>query len=223
MAAAMLETPSRVWRRIQEVEGQDMPSLPSLPVFEDSVDQVSTTSESMDLSNASNPLTSTPATFKSSNTMATIRPPGSAGSTARFAHSINSRSSKSSVGLSASRASSVYQSILAPKREDSFDVSVIPSVPHNQLEDMEIRSSDQESRGKDDSVPDDYLPPISVDADHDVDVDLSDALRPISRSNSPGPDLPGMTPKSKRYDYSISLKSEPQVRPTISRYATISD
>ncbi|KAF7798727.1 hypothetical protein EIP86_009952 [Pleurotus ostreatoroseus] len=210
MAAAMLETPSRVWRRIQEVEGQDMPSLPSLPVFEDSADQASTQSESMDLSDASNPLTSTPATYKSSNTMTTIRPPGSTGSTARFAHSINSRSSKSSTGLSASRASTAYQSIGASKRDDSFDVSIIPVIPR---EDLDIRSSDHESRSKDDSVPDDYLPPISIDADHDVDVDLSDALRPISRSNSPGPDLPGMTPMSKKYDYSVSLKSEPRPSP----------
>ncbi|KAJ8454238.1 hypothetical protein ONZ45_g19381 [Pleurotus djamor] len=35
MAAAYLETPSRVWRRIEAVEGRDMPSLPSLPTFDD--------------------------------------------------------------------------------------------------------------------------------------------------------------------------------------------
>lgn len=104
----------------------------------------------------------------------------------------------------------MYQSNGALK-DDSFDVSIIPTVPRDQLEELDIRSSDQESRTKDDSVPDDYLPPISIDADHDVDVDLSDALRPISRSNSPGPDLPGMTPLSKKYDYSVSLKSEPRV------------
>ena len=36
--AAMLETPSRIWRRIEAVEDRDMPSLPSLSPFEDSVD-----------------------------------------------------------------------------------------------------------------------------------------------------------------------------------------
>ena len=35
--ATMLETPSRIWRRIEEVEDRDMPSLPSLSPFEDSV------------------------------------------------------------------------------------------------------------------------------------------------------------------------------------------
>ena len=35
--ATMLETPSRIWRRIEAVEDKDMPSLPSLS-FEDSVD-----------------------------------------------------------------------------------------------------------------------------------------------------------------------------------------
>lgn len=212
MAAAMLETPSRIWRRIQEVEAEDMPSLPSLPAFEDSADQASTISESMDLSNDSNPLTSTPATFKSSNTMATIRAPPSTDSTARFAQSIVSRSSKSSMALSASRGS-VGRLNGVPK-DKSFDISIIPSLPNilhrDELGDAEIHSSDQES--KEDSVPDDYLPPIGIDTDHDGDFDLSDALRPLSRSNSPGPDLPGMTPKSKKkYDYSVSIKSEPRV------------
>src|ERR1700733_10930673 len=32
----LLETPSRVWRRIDAAEGADMPSLPSLPTFDDS-------------------------------------------------------------------------------------------------------------------------------------------------------------------------------------------
>ena len=36
--AAMLETPSRIWRRIEAIEDRDMPSLPSLPPFEDSFD-----------------------------------------------------------------------------------------------------------------------------------------------------------------------------------------
>ncbi|KAJ3553173.1 hypothetical protein NM688_g3757 [Phlebia brevispora] len=217
MSAPMLETPSRIWRRIQEVEGQDMPSLPSLPVFEDSAEQASTVSESLDLSNDSSPLTSTPATFKSSNTMATIRPPPSTGSTARFAHSIASRSSKSSTGPSVSRASATNLYGTHSKKDDSFDVSVIPSLPgtltRDQLGDIEIRSSDQDSVHKDNSVPDDYLPPVSVDAVHDGDLDLSDALRPVSRSNSPGPEFAGMTPMSKKYDYSISLKSEAQPSP----------
>jgi hypothetical protein len=33
--ATMLETPSRIWRRIEAVEDREMPSLPSLPPFED--------------------------------------------------------------------------------------------------------------------------------------------------------------------------------------------
>lgn len=35
MATAMLETPSRIWRRIEAIEDRDMPSLPSLPLFDE--------------------------------------------------------------------------------------------------------------------------------------------------------------------------------------------
>ena len=214
MAGLTLETPSRIWRRIEEIEGQDMPSLPSLPAFEDSEDQPASPSESAELSQESSPYTSTPATFKGSNTMATIQPSGSVGSNARFAQSIASRSSKSSIGPSASRAS---VGRLALKHDsESFDISLIPSLPHvlprDQLNDLEVRSSDQESHSDHRSVADAYLPPVGRETDRDVDLDLSEALRPISRSNSPGPDLPGATPMSKKYDYSVSLRSEPQVR-----------
>ena len=190
-----------------------MPSLPSLPPLEDS-GEPSLPSVSMDLSIESNPLTSTPATFKSSNTATTIRPPGSAGSTARFAQSIASRSSKSSTGpTSISRANSIR---FGQKYEESFDISPIPSLPNilsrDQLGDIEIRSSDQESQIDNHPVSNEYLPPVGVDTDHDNDLDLSDALRPVSRSNSPSPEIPGMTAMQKKYDYSVSLKSEPQVR-----------
>ncbi|CCM02678.1 uncharacterized protein FIBRA_04783 [Fibroporia radiculosa] len=200
--AAMLETPSRVWRRIEAIEGQDMPSLPSLPAFEDSADHESeTTDTSYDHPQDVLPIHSTPAAF-SSHTMSTIRPPSSTASTARFAHSLASRSSKSV--LSASRDNIVKQA-----KEESFDVSSIPSLPdmHQYNHDLDIRSSDQDTehssspgahslRGFDGNVVEDV----------EGDLDLSDALQSVSRPHSPAMD--DIATPSKKYDYSVSLRSE---------------
>ncbi len=81
------------------------------------------------------------------------------------------------------------------------------------LDDVEIRSSDQETtEGRDNSMPDAYLPPIDADTGAEEEFDLSDALQSISRSNSPSPKNISVEPTpKKKYDYSISLQSEPQV------------
>ena len=214
--AGMLETPSRVWRRIQDTEGQDMPSLPSLPAFEDSGDrQTESTDEDEDVLPNSIQLQSTPAALSAFHkTASTIRPPNSAGSTARFARSIISRSSRSS--LNSSRSNTVRQQSLPP--EESFDISAIPRLPNanDNTDFADIRSSDQETEGSNEgsiegsnegSVPDVYLPPGIVDDD---ELDITEALASVSRSGSPAPDVQP-TPK-KLYDYSVSLKSEPKVR-----------
>ena len=209
--AAILETPSRVWRRIQDIEGQEMPSLPSIPVMDDLTEMHSETTSDLDASRESNPVTSTPAAFSSHhNTMSTIKQPItlSVGSTARFANSIASRPSKSSgIGMSASgsRGSFSKQQVaqqLQPE-QSSFDISMIPSLPQPH-DDIEIRSSDQDTHS---SVADAYLPPMSTGAEEDLDI--SEALRSVSRSGSP---VEQIDPAPwKNYDYSVSLKSEPKV------------
>ncbi|KAJ3509021.1 hypothetical protein NMY22_g16432 [Coprinellus aureogranulatus] len=119
--AGMLETPSRIWRRIEAVQDREMPSLPSLPSFDDSDGEESAMSrvleESEDdlndsLGDMSLPVHSTPATSNHTATV-TLQPPLSAASTARFAHSIASRSSKSSIGPTAMNKSG----------KDSFDIT----------------------------------------------------------------------------------------------------
>ena len=203
----MLETPSRLWRRIQDIEGHEMPSLPSIPVMEDSADGRSETTD--DLSGDSDPIHSTPAAFSShTNTMSTIKQPLalSATSTARFANSITSRSSKSGMSASGSKGSVSRQS-MAPQQQHSFDISMIPSLPPPH-DDMEIRSSDQDTQSRDSSVGDAYLPPIDIPGMED-DLDLTDALQSVSRSGSPVEQV-NPTPR-KGYDYSVSLRSEPKV------------
>ncbi|KAI1790299.1 hypothetical protein LXA43DRAFT_1149321, partial [Ganoderma leucocontextum] len=209
--AAYLETPSRVWRRIQADQDQDMPSLPSLPAFEDSVAPTESDHESsQDDMQIASPIHSTPHVL--SHIASTVRAPSSTSSTARFAHSLVSRSSKSS--LSVSRGLSATGRMSVGHTEDSFDVSSIPSMPirRDDSEELDIRSSDQDTHS---SVPEDYLPPPIEDI-VDADLDLSDALQSISRSNSPGLDDRdnGETPRRKSdYDYSMSLRSEPKASP----------
>ena len=96
--ATMLETPSRIWRRIEAAEAREMPSLPSLPPFEDSGDLEESSDPNQHddednydelFANISSPMQSTP-TSSHNTVTSTFRGPPSATSTARFAHSIAS-------------------------------------------------------------------------------------------------------------------------------------
>ncbi|TFK53458.1 hypothetical protein OE88DRAFT_1676650 [Heliocybe sulcata] len=204
MQAMQLETPSRIWRRIQEAENQEMPSLPSMPVFEDSQAD-GTESEDQDPSESGDflPVHSTPAVASSHGpTRSTVRPPSSTLSTARFASSIASRSVNGKSALSISRAS-------ASRKQDteSFDVSVIPSLPNASREEA---GSDS---GKDEEDVVEMLsrsvkPP---EDDSMQDLALSGSLESVSRSNSPRPAYAATA--KKNYDYSISLRTEPKPSP----------
>ncbi|KAJ7105464.1 hypothetical protein C8R43DRAFT_1165567 [Mycena crocata] len=216
--AGMLETPSRIWRRIEAIEDRDMPSLPSLPAFGDSDGENESLNQSSDrndadevdeqLSNMSAPMHSTPA--PSSHQASTMRAASSTSSTSRFANSI-ARTSRSSMGRSSTRGFSTRQS-----HPDSFDdVSAIPSLPDVQAERGTGDFSEEEFDRSRDSVPDVYLPPDEDEEDEEgeQDVSLTDALESVSRTSSPqlfNRDEP--TPK-KNYDYSVSLRSEPQPSP----------
>ncbi|KAF8159408.1 hypothetical protein B0H34DRAFT_703324 [Crassisporium funariophilum] len=219
--AAMLETPSRIWRRIEAIEDRDMPSLPSLPHFEDSGEVEEQSEEILrheyddqydeEVDSISSRLHSTPASTHHTVT-STVHPPSSTSSTARFAQSLASRSNKSTGGLS-SRGMSTRQS-----QHDSFEV---PSLPKIQMGSGTGHYSDgtDEDEGSRSSVPDVYLPPPDEDddeLDRRSDLSMSDALQSISRTSSPPfppePMSRDKTPK-KHYDFSVSLKSEPKASP----------
>jgi hypothetical protein len=104
--------------------------------------------------------------------------------------------------------------------QESFDVSVIPSLPdggdgsdEDEMEDTGRRYSLLKSK---DSVPDVYLPPEEEDDAAAQHFSLTEALESVSRASSPFPHDDGVeqiydaTPK--KYDYSVSLRSEPKVR-----------
>lgn len=214
---AMLETPSRVWRRIEAVEDRDMPSLPSLPPFEDSaeIDQSSSEIDAAlrdeNLSDISAPIHSTPAAISSHTATSTIRAKSSTSSTARFASSIASRSTKSSLALSA-KTNGSSNSARRSQRADSFDISSIPSLPDAKNAEPE---SNDEWEEESNSVPDDHLPPEDQ-IYGDQDLSLTDALQSLSRSSTPpdpslGEEFQNEPTPKKHYEYSVSLRSEPKV------------
>jgi hypothetical protein len=197
---ALLETPSRIWRRIEADEQNDMPSLPDVPAFEDSNDvNATTTSEESHQShlNPTSPLQSTPAP---TSAQTTFRLQSSTSSTARFAQSIASRTSRSGSAFSSSTGSLSKRSpptASTQRTEISFDdVSAIDSyLPSNKIgvQDTEV--------GED---------------DHEDDMSLEEALQPPSRGGSPFPleDISGHG--HSKYSYSVSLRSEPKVCKVIS-------
>ncbi|KAJ8079575.1 hypothetical protein PM082_011162 [Marasmius tenuissimus] len=208
--ALMLESPSRIWRRIEADDDRDMPSLPSLPPMDDSNDDINIQESSLSIgdsedsvNNIASPIHSTPAvsshhstrTFRGGASVGSMGASSNTGSAARFANSI-ARSSRSSAARS--RFSSISGVSLAskngqgPPELESFDISAIPSLP-----DAAVQGSD---------------------IDLDTTNDLSDALDSVSRASSPflAPiEPPGETPgnKTKYFDYEVSLKSEPKPSP----------
>lgn len=185
--AALLETPSRIWRRIQAVEGQDMPSLPEVPAFEDSADADPSSSrllpqESDDTTDEDDPLQGISSTRHStpaaSQYASTLRPFGSANSTPRFVNSFGSRKSfvaSPGIGFRTSPRDSLGINKLSPLPRIDLAVDV---------DDNDISGHDlgQESKS---SVPDVYLPP--PDDEDEEDVSITDALQSVSRTSSPAP------------------------------------
>ncbi|KAK0501582.1 hypothetical protein EDD18DRAFT_1066550 [Armillaria luteobubalina] len=204
-----LETPSRIWRRIEAIEDRDMPSLPSIPGFDDSDGSIEAHTPTDDLSvsdvNVGTPMHSTPAL--SSHHSPASRNPSSVSSTSRFAHSY-ARSARSSAATSAPRGTKANASY-------SFDVSAIPSLPDVQDEQGVLRQSK-------DSVPDVYLPPDGADGDEEQDASISEALQSISRSSSPFSEQVQPTPR-KNYDYVVPLRSEPKSTKSVSMSHSIAD
>ena len=153
----MLETPSRIWRRIEAREGRDIPSLPSIPLYEDSAEAIEEFEEETtgDILNSGledhhenvdegeeeeetsrmhstpmPPAARRPVSAPNSATTATA-------STARFAQSIASRSTRSSLASSSGTnatplATSRGLSTRQTRHESlaaSFDAPSLPRIP----------------------------------------------------------------------------------------------
>src|SRR6266403_2857651 len=193
---ALLETPSRIWRRIEADEQNDMPSLPEVPPYEDSNDlNATTTSEESHQSaiNPTSPLQSTPAPTSNQNT---IRLQSSTSSSTRFAQSITSRASRSGSAFSSSTGSLSQHSrpsVSIQRSEISFDdVSAIPLYPQSN-----IVVSDEAG--------------VEVGRDDLEDMSLVEALPPPSHGGSSFSPEGVAGDVHSKYSYSVSLRSEPKV------------
>ncbi|KAJ3512287.1 hypothetical protein NLJ89_g3604 [Agrocybe chaxingu] len=201
--ATMLETPSRIWRRIEAIEEQDMPSLPSLPPFEDStgedelqnaeINDMDNEESGDNMETMSTRIHSTPASTHHTLT-STFRAPGSSSSTARFAQSIESRSNKSLTGPLSVRG--------MPSRRSHHDSFEVPSLPHIEPAAAtghysEETDEDMESRS---SVPEVYLPPEEDENPdrEDRDFSLTDAL-----------DQEDTPKKGQEFSFSAASESKP--------------
>lgn len=219
----MLETPSRIWRRIEAVEAEtgDMPSLPSLPGFDDSaaedVDPSLSRARSVSLSLSHNsvslpPVQSTPA-ISFATTRSTIRPQSSTSSTVRFANSIHTnRSGKStfSGSGSGSREKTVRSAL-----DESFNV---PEISYHYEEDGDAEQEmviDSGSGFPDVHFSTHHISQEELEGEGEQELSLTEALESISRTSSPRPDVHEIdngtmrTPAQfKTYDYSVSLRAE---------------
>lgn len=193
-----------------------MPSLPSVPALEDSDAEPLTsrvlpqesdenTDEDENLGSISSPPHSTPAASQY-----TIRPFGSANTTAHLANSLASRKSFGTSRSFGSRNSKL----------DSFNISKVPSLTrinaaagnaHDSVSDHDVQ---EESKS---SVPDVYLPPPDDDEFEGEGLSIADALQSVSRSGSPAPFAVDAFEEDesleKPHDHSRSLKSEPKHSP----------
>ena len=230
MAGLMLETPSRILRRI-DAPDDDMPSLPPVPDFEDdscvlSSSQISSrsviprepshksgSSDVLHASDESLPYQSTPALSHLQRTVSTVRPPPSAKSSARFAHSLaSSRSRSTRSAASQSRNGSGKQFM-----DETFDVSEIKPVPPDVSADSDddyAGAMSLELANSKASIPVNHQPEVpSLDEE---DLDLTEAMEDIGRSRSPfqpedhSLDAPPRN-GGKYYDYEVSLKSGTKV------------
>jgi hypothetical protein len=195
------ETPSRVWRRIEEAQAEELPSLPSLPEFEDQsfpyegnqnnnytadgtddgdVRSVSTSSNT----SQDAPTQSTPQAVSNNGRSRTMSNglPSSASSTVRFANSIlTSRSAGTSIAKTVT--------------EESFEVSgILPRADSSGGEDMDL---DVASR---DSIPAVHVDPSEAQEDEDGErsISLTEALPSPIREGSP----------TKELDYEESVLSD---------------
>ena len=231
MAGLMLETPSRLLRRIDALDDDDMPSLPPVPDFEDdsgvlSSSQISShsvnpreahhksgSSDVLHASDESLPYQSTPTILHSQRTISTVRPPPSVRSSARFAQSLASSRSRST----RSASSQPRNGSGGQFRDVTFDVSEIKPIPPDVSTDSDddyVGAMSLELANSKASIPINYQPQApSLDEE---ELDLTEAMEDIGRSDSsfqPEDHSADVPPRKggEYYDYEVSLQSEAKV------------
>jgi len=192
----LLETPSRVWRRIQDAQHVDMPSLPSLPAIDDITDDV----DSSFLPNGNNnkraeldddhlislPVQPTPTLPSSRHT---YQPPPSRRSSAGQPSSILSQ------GLNKSTRST--PTVRFADKHETFEISAVATTT------SDFSGFHPHGGGADvDDINSKFIDGLAL-PDVDLSLGLDDALQPTSRSHSP----------VRRDSSTVGLRSDSRVRP----------
>ncbi|KAF9073179.1 hypothetical protein BDP27DRAFT_1319010 [Rhodocollybia butyracea] len=214
--ASLLETPSRIWRRIEAEGSRDMPSLPSVPGFDDSAEisnytenpeQNHDTRDERSFGQPDSPIHSTPAA-------STIRPSSSTNSTTRFANSLARSARSSLVYSSVSRAQSTR-----PSYSDSFDISAIPPLPEDNFEDeSDYQPTSDDLLGSKESAPEEFGCRTEGEEERDLDISLPDALESISSPYNSEPERGRSTKEPSYIDYEVPLKSSAPSTPFSTKF-----
>jgi len=195
----LLETPSRVWRRIQDAQHVDMPSLPSLPAIDDITDDV----DASLFPNSGNakrapvdqvdddllislPVQSTPTLPSSRHT---YQPPSSRRSSAGQPNSILSQ------GLHKSTRST--PTVRFADKHESFEISAAATTTSD-FSGFHLHGRDTDV----DDINSKFINGLAL-PNVDLSLGLDEALQPAGRSHSP----------LRRDASSIGLRSDSRVRP----------
>lgn len=191
----LLETPSRVWRRIEDAQHIDMPSLPSLPAIDDITEDLDSSflpndtnkrAQHDDLS-LSLPVQATPPLPSTRHSQQQQRqPPPSRRSSAGQTSSILSQ------GLNKSTRSTA--TVRFAEKHESFEISAAGTTTTSDFSGFHPHGGDADADADDINLA---LPDV------DLSQGLADALQPVSRAHSP---------LRRESSSSVGLRSDSRVR-----------
>jgi hypothetical protein len=191
----LLETPSRVWRRIQDAQDVDMPSLPSLPAIDDITDDLDSSispkhKRQQQTRPTRRPLISLPvqATPPLPSSRHTHQLPPSRRSSAGQTSSILSQ------GLNKSTRST--PTVRFADKHESFEISAA-GTSTSDFSGFHHHGGDADA----DDINSKFINGLAL-PDVDLSLGLDDALEPTSRSHSP----------LRRDSSSVGLRSDSRVR-----------
>ncbi|KDQ19443.1 hypothetical protein BOTBODRAFT_51847 [Botryobasidium botryosum FD-172 SS1] len=198
MISRPYETPSRVWRRIEEAQDEEVPSLPSLPAFEQSTTEQST-AQNLSASIIEPPSHSAPfsGALRSSNGSSPSATSSTSSRAGRFANS-----TAHSAGASTARP-----------LHSSFDISQIQPVQIS-AEDEDMLFSDEDQEGQRELSLADALQSVSSFSAAEQErsrrtiyQDFQVSLKAGSESSPPKHGTPNGSPSARSHHLSARLRA----------------
>jgi hypothetical protein len=198
----LLETPSRIWRRIQDAQHIDMPSLPSLPAIDDMTDDVDSSFLPND-HNSDNKHTQHHDISISLPVHATPPLPSSRRQSQQPKQQPASRRSSAGLGTSIlsqglNRSTRSTATVRFADKHETFEISAAGTT--NTTSDFSGFPTHGGEADVDD-INSNFINGLAL-PDVDLSLGLDDALQPVSRSHSP----------VRRDASSVGLRSDSKVR-----------